>query len=88
MLVAVLVVLVLSARPGVPPDTPWSCPATHPIKGYVSADLTRRIYHVPGSLWYEETSPERCYATEGDARRDGGHPFRVPGARPSSEDLV
>jgi hypothetical protein len=43
--VAALIVVVLftAERPGVLPDTPWSCPATHPIKGYASAeDALRR----------------------------------------------
>jgi hypothetical protein len=35
MLAAGLLVLVLAQGP-VPPDTPWSCPPTHPVKGYLS----------------------------------------------------
>ena len=63
-------------RPGVPPETLWTCPATHPIKGYVSEQSQRRVYHVPGSRFYEEVSPERCYASEDEARRDGSRPAR------------
>ncbi|HEY3067618.1 MAG TPA: hypothetical protein VGL09_17635 [Methylomirabilota bacterium] len=73
-------------RPGVAPDTPWSCPATHPIKGYVSVESGRRVYYVPRSRFYEEASPERCYASEEEARGDGSRrapdsvpPSRVPG---------
>jgi hypothetical protein len=57
-------------RPGVAPETPWACPAGHPIKGYLT-DESGRIYHRPGTRFYEEASPERCYATEEEARRDG-----------------
>ena len=74
-------------RPGVAPDTPWSCPATHPVKGYLS-EAGHRIYYAPGAAWYEEASPERCYANESDAVRDGGRPPRrvVPVGR--TDDLV
>jgi len=75
-----------SERPGVAPDTPWSCPTTHPIKGYVSVESGRRVYYVPGSRFYEEASPERCYASEEEARDDGSRrapdsipPARIPG---------
>ena len=57
-------------RPGIAPETPWTCPASHPIKGYLP-DESGRVYHRPGSRYYEETSPDRCYATEEEARRDG-----------------
>ena len=85
-MLALLLVLALQ-RPGVPPDTPWSCPVTHPVKGYLS-ESGRRIYHVPGSTWYEEASPERCYASEGEARRDGSRPPRNPAPRRRTDDLV
>jgi hypothetical protein len=71
-----LVLLVAAERPGVAPDTPWSCPATHPIKGYVSVEPGRRVYFVPGERFYEEASPERCYATEDEAHRDGSRAAR------------
>jgi hypothetical protein len=61
-------------RPGVPPDSPWTCPDTHPIKGYVLAESEARLYYLPGSRFYAEASPERCYATETDAQQDGGRP--------------
>jgi hypothetical protein len=67
-------------RPGVVPVTPWSCPDTHPIKGYVSAESGTRVYHVPGGRFYEEASPERCYANDEEARRDGSRPAREPRA--------
>ena len=57
-------------RPGVAPETPWACPSSHPIKGYLT-DESGRVYHRAGSRYYEETSPERCYASEEEARRDG-----------------
>jgi hypothetical protein len=61
-------------QPGVPPDDPWSCPATHPIKGYVSVESGRHVYFLPGTRFYEEASPARCYATEDEARADGSRP--------------
>jgi hypothetical protein len=64
------------SRPGVEPSTPWSCPDTHPIKGYVSAESGARVYHVPGGAFYEEASPERCYATDEEAQRDRSRPAR------------
>lgn len=67
-------------RPGVDPVTPWSCPETHPIKGYVSVESGARVYHVPGGRFYEEASPERCYATGEEARRDGFRPAADPRA--------
>ncbi len=63
-------------RPGVAPADPWSCPPDHPIKGYVAAEPHRRLYFVPGGRYYEEASPERCYASEDEARRDGGVPAK------------
>ena len=60
----------LPPRPGTAPETPWACPASHPIKGYLT-DESGRVYHRPGSRYYEETSPDRCYATEEEARGDG-----------------
>jgi hypothetical protein len=39
-----------------------ACPASHPVK----AKLASRIFHVPGGLSYERTTPDRCYL-DGDA---------------------
>jgi hypothetical protein len=77
----------VAQRPGVPPDSPWTCPASHPIKGYV-ASSGRRVYFVPGSRFYEEASPERCYASEGEARRDGGGPAQDVRPRRPSDPLA
>jgi len=87
---ATLTVLAImtAERPGVLPDTPWSCPSTHPIKGYVSVESGRRVYHVPGGRFYEEASPERCYASEEDAMRDGSRPARSPSPRWPNDDLM
>jgi len=59
MLAALLVMLALDLRPGVPPQTPWTCPDSHPIKGYLM-DSGRRIYFPPDSAWYDEASPDRA----------------------------
>jgi hypothetical protein len=71
-----VLLLVQSGRPGVAPPMPWACPESHPIKGYVSRESGLRVYYVPGSRFYEEASPERCYATEEEAQRDGSVPAR------------
>ena len=59
-------------RPGVPPQSAWECPVTHPIKGnFTTYSGERCIYHVPGGYFYGKTKPERCYVTESDAVQDG-----------------
>ena len=59
-------------RPGVDPKDAWSCPGTHPIKGnFTPSSGERCIYHPPGGQFYGKTKPERCYATEAQARQDG-----------------
>ena len=75
------------ARPGVAPQTPWACPASHPIKGYLS-ESGRRVYYVPEHPFYEEASPERCYASEEEAQRDGSRPVRGNPPRLPFRDLV
>ena len=87
MLAALLVMLVLDVRPGVPPQTPWTCPDSHPIKGYLM-DSGRRIYFPPDSAWYDEASPDRCYATEAEALRDGGRATRPLRPRPPMHDVI
>ena len=59
-------------RPGVPPQSAWECPVTHPIKGnFTTYSGERCIYHVTGGQFYGKTKPERCYVTEGEAVKDG-----------------
>jgi hypothetical protein len=61
-----------AAQPGVPPQSAWSCPLTHPIKGnFTTHSGEPCIHHVPGGEFYDKTKPERCYVTEADAVRDG-----------------
>lgn len=63
---------VAEVAPGVPAQDAWTCPASHPIKGnFTTSSGERCIYHVLGGAWYGKTKPERCYATEEQARRDG-----------------
>lgn len=49
-----------------------SCPNSHPIKGNIDSML----YHLPGTSYYYDTLPERCFATEHDAWMAG---FRKAG---------
>jgi hypothetical protein len=59
-------------RFGVPPKDAWTCPVPYPIKGnFTTYSGEPCIYHVPGGDFYGKTKPERCYATEDEARRDG-----------------
>jgi micrococcal nuclease len=59
-------------RPGVPPQDAWTCPLTNPIKGnFTTYSGERCIYHMQGSEFFGKTKPERCYATEADAVKDG-----------------
>jgi len=60
------------SRPGVPPQDARTCPLTHPIKGnFTTYSGERCIYHMKGGQFYGKTKPERCYATEADAVKDG-----------------
>jgi hypothetical protein len=43
------------------------CPTTHPVK----AKLASKIFHLPGMLNYERTTPDRCYSTADTAEADG-----------------
>ncbi len=43
------------------------CPTSHPIK----AKLGSRVFRKPGMASYETSRPDRCYASEGAARRAG-----------------
>jgi hypothetical protein len=78
-----------STRPGVAPATPWACPESHPIKGYATTQAGHRVYYLPGAPFYEEASPDRCYASEAEAARDGSHPAQrtVPVPR-TGDDLA
>lgn len=44
-----------------------TCPPSHPLK----AKLSSKIFHRPGGLNYDRTSPDRCYADEAEAVADG-----------------
>ena len=55
-------------------DAPWldplddgACPVTHPVK----AKLSSKIFHVPGGLAYDRTTPDRCYRDAATAEADG-----------------
>lgn len=53
------------------PDTPQTsrmdCPDDQPIKGNAQSG----IYHMRYGQYYDKTSPERCFATEEEAREAG-----------------
>ena len=57
---------------GAPPGPGGTCPISHPIKGnFTTYSGEPCIYHVTSGVFYAKTWPERCYATEDEARRDG-----------------
>ena len=56
---------------GVAPATTSSCPADHPIKGYASRRSEADVYYAPGSASYDRVKPERCFASEAEARQAG-----------------
>ena len=54
----------------------------------MSTEPGRRVYFVPGHPFYDEASPERCYASEDEARHDGGLPAGAPATLPVSDGLA
>ncbi len=48
------------------------CPPTHPVK----AKLSSKIFHVPGGLAYDRTTPDRCYRDAASAEADGFRPAK------------
>jgi len=58
--------------PPAPPPVGRACPPERPVKG----NLPSGIYHVPGSPSYQETNPERCFATPAEAEQAGFRPPR------------
>jgi hypothetical protein len=43
------------------------CPTSHPIKAKASS----KVFRKPGTRGYDESKPDRCYASEDAAVRDG-----------------
>jgi hypothetical protein len=44
-----------------------TCPVGHPVKAKVAS----KIFHEPGMLAYERTTPDRCYRDAATAEADG-----------------
>ena len=44
-----------------------SCPTGYPVK----VKLASGIFHVPGGLAYDRTTPDRCYVDAAAAEKDG-----------------
>ena len=53
--------------PWVDPQDGGVCPPTHPVK----VKLSSKIFHVPGGLAYDRTTPDRCYRDAATAEADG-----------------
>ena len=51
----------------VEPEPDGTCPAGHPIK----AKMSSKIFHSPGQLNYDRTTPDRCYLDAAAAEADG-----------------
>jgi len=49
--------------PNTPQTSRIDCPENKPIKGNAQSG----IYHTPGSQYYAQTKPERCFVTIADA---------------------
>ena len=43
------------------------CPTSHPIK----AKLGSKVFRKPETRGYDNSKPDRCYASEDEAQRDG-----------------
>jgi hypothetical protein len=56
-----------AGTPSADPTPDGECPDGYPIKG----KLTSKIFHAPGQLNYDRTTPDRCYADEAAAEADG-----------------
>jgi micrococcal nuclease len=66
-----------SERPGVGPESAWTCPALQPVKGSSTVQSGGRcMYYVPEGQLYGATKPDRCYRSVDDARLDGCQPSR------------
>ena len=44
-----------------------ACPVSHPVKAKVASG----IFHLPGSVHYDRTRPDRCYRDAAAAEADG-----------------
>jgi hypothetical protein len=61
-----------------PPSARWTdpvekaCPSGFPVK----VKLASGIYHLPGMLAYDRTTPDRCYSSADDAEADGFRPAK------------
>lgn len=63
---------------GVKPQKNGLCSEDAPIKGnFTTHSGERCIYHMPGQRFYQKTRPERCYANEAEAVRDGCRKSKV-----------
>jgi len=56
-----------TAAAWVAPTADGGCPDGYPIK----AKTTSKIFHSPGQLNYDRTTPDRCYRDAGAAEADG-----------------
>ena len=53
--------------PFTPQSSTYDCPSNKLIKGNSQSG----IYHMPYGQYYDKTAPERCFATEQDAKNAG-----------------
>jgi hypothetical protein len=71
---------------GVPPRDATRCPDEHPVKGYASKQgQGAGVYYLPESSQYPRVSPERCFATDREAR-DAGYRAGREDRSPARED--
>ena len=56
-----------TSTPWVAPTGDGGCPEGYPIK----AKMSSKIFHAPGQLNYDRTTPDRCYVDAEAALADG-----------------
>ena len=56
-----------SSESWVEPADDGTCPPGHPVK----AKMSSKIFHLPGQLNYDRTTPDRCYLDAAAAEADG-----------------
>jgi hypothetical protein len=57
----------VAGAPWVEPTAAGGCPGGYPIK----AKMSSKIFHAPGQLNYDRTTPDRCYVDADAAEADG-----------------
>ncbi len=68
---ATRVILAKPTADAVPPDSPATCPLSHPIKGNLERPSGDKLFYDLDARLYARVFPEACFATEYDALNAG-----------------